>query len=243
MRTLKLLTLAALVISTFSCWAQTDNTVSIGDQIWMCKNLNVAYFSNGDPIPEAKTEEEWLLAEDEEKPAWCYYDNDPANGEIYGKLYNWHAVHDPRGLAPKGWHVPSDAEWKELEMALGMSRTEADDTGERGIDADRGLWIIIKDFIFRKKYAGGKLKEAGNSYWKSPNTGATNESGFSALPGGCRETAGGFYDAEYTAHFWTSTEYHESFLAWCRRLSYNSPEIGRNRDDKASGLSVRCIKD
>jgi len=94
-------------------------SVKIGIQTWMAENLNVSTFRNGDPIPQAKTDEEWKKAGDNEQPAWCYYDNDPANGAKYGKLYNWYAVIDPRGLAPEGWHVPSDAEWTKLTDFLG----------------------------------------------------------------------------------------------------------------------------
>jgi len=83
------------------------------------KNLNVSTFRNGDPIPQAKTVEEWKKAGENQQPAWCYYDNDPADGEKYGKLYNWYAVDDTRGLAPKGWHVPSNAEWTILTDYLG----------------------------------------------------------------------------------------------------------------------------
>ena len=93
--------------------------VTIGTQVWMTKNLDVSTFRNGDPIPEAKTNEEWKKAGENGQPAWCYYDNEPANGEKYGKLYNWYAVNDPRGLAPKGWHVPSDKEWTTLTDYLG----------------------------------------------------------------------------------------------------------------------------
>jgi uncharacterized protein (TIGR02145 family) len=93
--------------------------VTIGSQVWMAENLDVAYFQNGDPIPEAKTIEEWEKADANKEPAWCYYDNDPANGKKYGKLYNWYAVNDERGLAPKGWHVPTDNEWTELTDFLG----------------------------------------------------------------------------------------------------------------------------
>ena len=82
--------------------------------IWMTKNLNVSTFRNGDPIPEAKTDEEWKQANSNEAPAWCYYNNDTANCKKYGKLYNWYAVNDSRGLAPKGWHIPSHAEWTTL---------------------------------------------------------------------------------------------------------------------------------
>jgi len=94
-------------------------SVKIGAQTWMSENLNVSTFRNGDPIPEAKTNEEWEKAGENKQPAWCYYDNDPANGAKYGKLYNWYAVNDPRGLAPVGYHVPSDAEWTILTGFLG----------------------------------------------------------------------------------------------------------------------------
>jgi len=93
--------------------------VSIGGQVFMSKNLDVSTFRNGDPIPQAKTYEEWGRAGENQQPAWCYYNNDPANGAKYGKLYNWYAVNDSRGLAPEGWHVPSDAEWTILTDYLG----------------------------------------------------------------------------------------------------------------------------
>jgi uncharacterized protein (TIGR02145 family) len=93
--------------------------VRIGDQIWMTQNLNVDKFRNGDPIPEAKTPEEWEKASKNRDPAWCYLDNDPANGEKYGKLYNWYAVDDRRGLAPEGWYIPLDDEWTTLVDYLG----------------------------------------------------------------------------------------------------------------------------
>ena len=89
-------------------------SVIIGKQEWMVENLNDNHFRNGNPILEAKSEEEWIKAGKEQSPAWCYYDNEPENGEKYGKLYNWYAVNDPRGLAPEGWHIPSDDEWSQL---------------------------------------------------------------------------------------------------------------------------------
>jgi uncharacterized protein (TIGR02145 family) len=102
-----LLSLTALIltISNFAI-AQTPNEVQIGTQIWMTKNLDVSKFRNGDPIPEAKTDEEWVKAGENKQPAWCYYENNPANGAKYGKLYNWYAVSDARGLAPVGYHIP-----------------------------------------------------------------------------------------------------------------------------------------
>ena len=97
----------------------TAQTVTIGKQVWMTVNLNVDKFRNGDPIPEVKSEEEWQMADENGQPAWSYYDNDPANAEKYGKLYNWHAVNDPRGLAPEGWHIPNENELDELINFLG----------------------------------------------------------------------------------------------------------------------------
>jgi len=94
-------------------------SVSIGNQVWSSENLNTAYFTNGDKITEAKTNEEWKAMGEQGKAAWCYYNNDPANGDKYGRLYNWYAVADPRGLCPAGWHVPSDQEWTQLTDALG----------------------------------------------------------------------------------------------------------------------------
>ena len=93
--------------------------VTIGTQTWAVANLNVSTFRNGDSIPEARTNKEWVTAGESGKPAWCYYNNDPANGLKYGKLYNWYAVNDPRGLAPAGWTLSSDADWAKLTYYLG----------------------------------------------------------------------------------------------------------------------------
>jgi uncharacterized protein (TIGR02145 family) len=94
-------------------------SVTIGTQKWMKVNLDVDAFRNSDPIPEAKTKEEWVKAEKEKKPAWCYYNNDPAYGEVYGKIYNWWAVNDSRGLAPEGWRIPLPSEWNRMSEAAG----------------------------------------------------------------------------------------------------------------------------
>jgi uncharacterized protein (TIGR02145 family) len=101
--------------------AQDKNipSVTIGTQVWMAQNLNVDRFRNGDPIPQARTNEEWDQADANLQPAWCYYDNDSLKGARYGKLYNWFAVSDPRGLAPKGWHVATDGEWTNLVKRFG----------------------------------------------------------------------------------------------------------------------------
>lgn len=103
-----------------------SQTVTIGTQVWMTKNLDVSKFRNGDPIPEVKTDEEWENAGKSKQPAWCYYNNDPKNGEKYGKLYNWYAVSDPRGLAPNGYHIPSTIEWKILTKYLSAEPNAGD---------------------------------------------------------------------------------------------------------------------
>jgi uncharacterized protein (TIGR02145 family) len=95
-------------------------TVTIGNQTWMAVNLDIGYFRNGDPIPQVTNEAEWRKAGNEGKPAWCYYANDETNGKKYGRLYNWYAVTDSRGLAPEGWHVPTDEEWNALAETLGQ---------------------------------------------------------------------------------------------------------------------------
>ena len=99
--------------------AKDLSIVKIGTDTWAIANLNVSTFRNGDSIPEARTNKEWTTAGESGKPAWCYYNNDPANGPKYGKLYNWYAVNDPRGLAPVGWTMPSDADWTRLTYYSG----------------------------------------------------------------------------------------------------------------------------
>lgn len=113
--------LFAAILLIISCSNGTNDiaSIKISSQTWAKKNLDVATFRNGDPIPEAKTIEEWIKSGKENKPAWCYYNDKPTLGDFYGRLYNWYAVNDPRGLAPEGWHVPSDAEWTSLTDFLG----------------------------------------------------------------------------------------------------------------------------
>ena len=160
--------------------------------------------------------------------SWCY-DNESRNCETYGRLYIWEeALH----ACPSGWHLPMDEEWKELEMYLGMSLMVADQQGVRGD-------------------AGGKLKETGMVHWKSPNNSATDEVGFTALPGGIRGKTGAFYELGDQACFWSATsedfyrpEAHSSNFAWGRILFYNSEMINRHdRFNKNKALSIRCVKD
>jgi uncharacterized protein (TIGR02145 family) len=127
------LAISALMLTAYVHKPGQFKSVKIGNQTWMVENLNVDRFRNGDPIPEAKTREEWMKAGEEGRPAWCYYNNDPKNGAKYGKLYNWYAVNDSRGLAPAGWHIPTDAEWQSLIDYLG------DDAGKQ-MKATSGWW-------------------------------------------------------------------------------------------------------
>lgn len=124
MKKILLLSIIALISSCQQF--ETKGEIKIGSQIWTARNLNVDKFNNGDKIPEAKTNEEWNLACKNKTPAWCYSDNDKSNGEKYGKIYNWYAVTDPRGLAPKGWHIPSKKEWLVLSDFLGGEKVAGD---------------------------------------------------------------------------------------------------------------------
>ncbi|MEI6089178.1 MAG: fibrobacter succinogenes major paralogous domain-containing protein [bacterium] len=200
-----------------SCNDKTTNpepinyeSVTIGTQVWMAKNLDVDHYSNGDPIPEVKDSAQWAKLT---TGAWCYNNNDPALGAVYGKLYNWYAVNDSRGLAPDGWHLPSDEEWTTLSTYLGGD-----------------------------SIAGGKLKEAGTTHWQSPNTGATNETGFSALPGRYRNNGGTFSVIGYYGYWWSSTEL-DTTNAWNKTLNYYNSRLGRYNSNKEDGFSVRCVKD
>jgi uncharacterized protein (TIGR02145 family) len=199
-------------------------TVIIGNQEWMAENLKVTRYSNGDSIPNVTDGSEWAGLS---TGAYCTYDNNAFNAAVYGHLYNWYAVNDSRGIAPVGWHVPTDDEWKELEMYLGMSQSAADSAGIgcRGTDE------------------GGKLKRVGTFYWNSPNTGATNESGFSALPGGIRHSDdGNFNSMGRFATFWSSTERY-SYTAWGRNLDYRTAHVDRLNTNRKYGFSVRCVRD
>jgi uncharacterized protein (TIGR02145 family) len=148
--------------------------------------------------------------------AWSNYNHDAANDPIYGKLYNWYTTLGDT-LCPAGWGVPTDAEW-----------------------------TILTDYLGGEIVAGGKMKSVGTAYWQSPNTGATNESGFSALPGGSRNFNGSFSNVSYLAFFWSASE-NGSNLAWGRYLNYYSGYVFRtnsmNTYNKSSGASVRCLKD
>jgi uncharacterized protein (TIGR02145 family) len=198
-------------------------SVTIGTQMWTAKNLDVTTYRNGDPIPQVMDATEWANLT---TGAWCYYNNDESNNATYGKLYNWYAVNDPRGLTPAGWHVPTDAEWKTLEMELGMTQAEADAIGFRGTDegsqlaGNAGLWT------------DGALET-------NANFGA---SGFAGLPGGWRSFSDAFYGMGSHAYWWSSSESSASNARY-RYLYYNNSGVNRIYTDKKTGFAVRCVRD
>ncbi|OQB02256.1 MAG: Type II secretion system protein G precursor [Parcubacteria group bacterium ADurb.Bin216] len=203
------------------------STVQIGTQCWMKKNL--AY------LPSVVGPGTGF----ETTPYYYVYGYDGTdvsaakatpNYTTYGVLYNWAAAMNGQtgegvqGICPSGWHLPTDAEYKTLEMYLGMTQAQADATGWRGTDE------------------GGKLKEAGTTHWITPNTGATNSSGFTALPAGSRSTDGSFNSIGSNTHFWSSSA-SSSSNAWRRLLYTSNSTVSRYYENKAYGFSVRCLRD
>ncbi|MEN8204292.1 MAG: fibrobacter succinogenes major paralogous domain-containing protein [Bacteroidota bacterium] len=219
----------------------TYTSVKIGQQIWMAENLKCTHYADGSPIPLVEESSPWDNLEISDQ-AYCWYDNDISNSNVYGGLYTWAAAmkgatsssENPsgvQGVCPNGWHLPSDLEWQELERHLGMSKAEAENAWrERG------------------EFVGGKLKEAGLVHWDSPNIGATNETGFTALPAGYRENSSvdyplGYRWKGYATMFWTATSKEESSI-WFRMLGSDDSYIGKSDNNYPTvAYSVRCVKD
>jgi len=189
----------------------------------MAENLNTTRHSSGADIPLVEDTSTWNALTYTDK-AYCYYLNSSSNGEIYGALYTWAAAMNGagssssnpsgiQGVCPSGWHLPSDAEWTELTDYLGGASD-----------------------------AGGQLKEAGYTHWAFPNTGATNESGFTALPGGHRSNGGEFYELGEGAFFLITTE-RDSSTIWSRIMRYSYSAVTLGSSYKDNGFSVRCVKD
>ena len=191
-------------------------TVDICEIKVATKNLNVSRYRNGDVIPQVTDPAAWAALT---TGAWCYYNNDSSNQLVYGKLYNWYAVNDPRGLAPLGYHVMTHSERLAIQSCLGGS----------GV-------------------AGGKLKEIGTSHWAAPNTSATNSSGFTALPGGIRfagvplATSAPFEQFTLSGYFWTATAFTIS-SAYAYVMQYNNSFMADAGNTYKYGMSVRVIKD
>jgi uncharacterized protein (TIGR02145 family) len=189
------------------------DTIIIGTQIWLKENLKTTRYNNGLSISMVIDNWEWYNLK---TPGCCWYDNDLNNKTAYGALYNWYAVDSAsngyNNLCPTGWHVPSDEDWTVLTTYLGGY-----------------------------KVAVGKLKETGTIHWQSPNTRATNESGFTALPGGCRDYDGTYYVIGSFGYWWSSTGF-DIGAAWSRFIGYDGSggySYGRFEQD---GFSVRCVK-
>ncbi|MBK6774350.1 MAG: fibrobacter succinogenes major paralogous domain-containing protein [Flavobacteriales bacterium] len=197
------------------------STILVGGARWFAENLRSRHYENGDPIAYEPSAAQWAYLD---TGAWSTYSNDVNYQTIYGHLYNWYSVSDPRNVCPSGWHVPTDEDWQTLELSLGMPVIEVGLIGLRGDSLN----------------IGGKLK--ATVYWESPNIGANNVSGFSGLPGGDRLNNGGYDHEGYRGSWWTATEANSDF-ARQRSLVSNYSGIYRFNVLKEAGASVRCVKD
>jgi uncharacterized protein (TIGR02145 family) len=245
---------------------EAPREVRIGTQVWSTRNLDVSYFRNGDRIPQAKTAEDWAMAFDTMRPAWCYYENNPEFGarsgmpveesRAYGKLYNWFAVNDPRGLAPEGWHIPSFEEWEILTRYLGGV-----------VLADKQLMAVMGG---QQESTGGTTPSARAASRRAPSRrgqpgtaapsqgsaleyGGTNSSGFRGLPAGTRDTHGRFTGYGAYGYWWSSTAHKQwplpdNAMAWYRHLQF-FPETNAGVQFPTSpilttgnGLSIRLVK-
>lgn len=185
-------------------------TVRIGNQVWMAENLRVSHFKNGDLIKNVQANSAWNQSD---SAAYCTYSNSNTYDKIYGKLYNWHCINDERGLAPKGWHIPSETEIVELIEFL------ASDTS-----------------------AASLMKEAGTSHWLTYAEDSSKDIGFNALPAGYRMDDGSFHTLKSNAYFWTETASYEMFH-WSSRLYRGFADVKREPYYMKYGLAIRCIKD
>ena len=212
----KILVLKIMLLVGAFAIAQKPKEVKIGDQVWMSVNLNVDKFLNGDSIPEARTPEEWIKAGEEGTPAWCYYNNDENNGKKYGKLYNQFAVNDTRGIAPKGWHIPTSKEFKILYFYLGGN--------EEMLTSDNS-----------SKEITNKLQSA---LWIGNNKG-NNSSHFNLLPSSFRSSEGEFGNENNCSILFKDFSYFRITGSGVTELR----SMGDDLVDEFDGLSVRCVKD
>jgi uncharacterized protein (TIGR02145 family) len=186
------------------------NTVTIGTQTWLKENLKTTKYNDGTGIAFPGSNN--ALWQNNTSGAYAWYNNDVANKNIYGALYNWAAVNGGK-LCPAGWHVATDAEWQ-----------------------------ILTDFLGGGGLAGGKLKETGTTHWNAPNTSATNQSLFTALPGGSRGLDGSFDTKGFNGYFWSSTGFSATD-AWSVYMYYGNGFVYRYSFNKSFGYSVRCVLD
>jgi uncharacterized protein (TIGR02145 family) len=195
---------------------------------WSAINLNVSHFKNGEIITEAKSKSEWYNAGLNKIPAWCYYNNDPANAKL-GKLYNWYAIVDPRGLAPDGWHIPSDQEW-----------TSSTNYFSGNFYPTITSFIDFADEIYSKNNNNGAINIKSNIGWKN-NMNGNLAGGFNALPAGSRYQGGKFVNIESHTGWWSTTPYG-NYDAWGRFLNSKKAHSGAFYYSQSTGLSVRCVK-
>jgi uncharacterized protein (TIGR02145 family) len=193
--------------------------ITISTQTWMSENLKTTRYNDGTVIPLITAGTSWETVGNNTSPGYCWYNapNETSNLIAYGALYNWYAIdilsNGNKNVCPTGWHVPTDGEWTILTTYLGSASA-----------------------------AGGKMKEAGLAHWLSPNTGATNESGFAGLLGGFRYNSGTFYFIGSFGYWWSSSEY-DTTNAWYRNLYNFDGNVYRYNYYKGSGFSVRCLRD
>jgi uncharacterized protein (TIGR02145 family) len=199
-------------------------TVKIGDKWWMAENLKVTKYRDGTYVNEISNDTaRWRT---DALGAYCKYENDNTNIVNYGLLYNWHAVNNNKGLAPEGWHIPTDEEWMELEKQLGMTSQIAQNTGWRGTNQAE------------------KLKVEGYEEWAEyKDVWQTNESGFAAKAGAGRVFNGlwAYPGLKQSAYWWTASV--KDNLAYYRHMDYKNKNVFRYYCFKNYGFSVRCVKD
>jgi uncharacterized protein (TIGR02145 family) len=198
-------------------------TIIIGTQEWMAENLKTTKYRNGESVAQV-TDSMWMNLN---SGAWTYYENNSQYDCPLGKLYNWYAVIDSRNLCPSGWHIPSDIEWNILIGHLDPNYIPNPPTNSADIQSE---------------IAGGKMKNTGTKYWLSPNTDATNESGFSGLPGGQHTYYSRSEGYGYDGAWWCTNEY-DPYDALSKWLDNKYGYIYRYHINKLTGLSIRCIKD
>ncbi len=215
----------------------TYRTILFGDQWWMASNLQTTHYADGIEIPRVEDVSSWeaLGAEDQ---AYCWYNNNgQAESLTFGALYTWSAMMDGarstdnslsivQGVCPDGWHVPSDSEWKEMEMYLGMAVTEVDSSGPRGTSI--GSQLAVSPELWGEGLLTADL--------------AFGSSKFMALPGGGRRYNGTFGHLGESANFWSATE-GDSARAWGRHIYSIYTTVHRYKNVKSDGFSVRCVKD
>ncbi|MBN2481134.1 MAG: fibrobacter succinogenes major paralogous domain-containing protein [Bacteroidales bacterium] len=185
-------------------------TIKIGDQTWLAENLRTTKYNDGTSIPHVKNNVSWISSN---VPAYCWYDNNMRNKNIYGALYNWYTINTEK-LCPCDWHVPTDAEW-----------------------------TILVNYISGLSGDEDKLKEIGTLHWNAAGSEVTNQIGFTALPAGYRNWENGHFMGEGGLGFWWTSSQHSESVSWAREIENRYSGVFKGIMNNNNGLSVRCIKD